>query len=125
MVFIPTMTATAAQLPATPTITPVSTAGQDKVILYPVPYNPVKQDLSMLVSLKESVAGMTINIYTVSLRLIKRLELPAAQAGDTTIVLDRNNFINFSNGAYYYSVSAKKEAENLSLAHGVLLIIKQ
>ena len=125
MVFIPTMTATAAQLPATPTITPVSTAGQDKVILYPVPYNPVKQDLSMLVSLKESVAGMTINIYTVSLRLIKRLELPAAQAGDTTIVLDRNNFINLSNGAYYYSVSAKKEAENLSLPHGVLLIIKQ
>lgn len=78
----------------------------------------------MLVMLKETAEKITVNIYTASMRLVRRVELPGTGPGENTLVLDRDNFISLSNGAYYYSVVINKTQEDQSAIHGVFLIIK-
>ena len=78
----------------------------------------------MSISLQRDSSKTTINIYTTSFRLVRRIIMPLIAAGKTMVSIDRMNFLDLSNGSYYYSVIAEGDSGESRSKSGVLVIIK-
>ena len=121
-----TFTETLTQPSATMTMTATQTGAVEPitVLFYPVPYDPYTQDLNIAINLKDVASKITINIYSSSFRLVRRVILQSIGAGKTMETINKMNFLDLANGSYYYSVNAENPNGKTTAKSGVIVIIK-
>ncbi|MCX8094282.1 MAG: glycosyl hydrolase family 18 protein [Candidatus Goldbacteria bacterium] len=105
-----TATPTATSTP-TPTSTPISNQqlAIGNLVIYPNPYNPLKQDLRIKFDMEGTCKLIKVKIYTVGFRMIKEFIFEGNyMVGENTINIERKHLYKLANGIYYILINAEQ-----------------
>ncbi|MCX8093638.1 MAG: hypothetical protein N3E50_05675, partial [Candidatus Goldbacteria bacterium] len=130
-----TRTSTATLLPTqTFTITPTATATLipdkevlkiENVVIYPNPYNPVKEDLNINFEITQKCSIIKVRIYTAGYRLIKQItETGNYNSVKNTIKIEKRYLNNLTNGIYYFVVLVKNQNKEDASKPVILVILR-
>jgi CTP-dependent riboflavin kinase len=98
----------------------------NNVVIYPNPYNSVKEDLNIKFEITQVSKIIKVQIYTAGFRMIKKItKTDNYSSGEKNLIIESKYLSGLANGTYYIIITAiNNTGERVNSKPEILLIIK-